>query len=153
MVISYGVTRSGFEPRPPAPRTDALTTMLRGGFVRSVVESNISSSKAHLHLHTQPNPTWEVQNWLNFKPVPPAPSPSPDCGFSSFAKVSAWPTWTKCMRNWFCTRAIGSFRLWPNSTHYFTAAYVFKRWQMVEVHISVPHVFTFVTPGVLCPTS
>ncbi len=27
----FGVTRSGIEPRPPAPRADALTTMLRGG--------------------------------------------------------------------------------------------------------------------------
>ena len=26
-----GVTWSGIEPRPPAPRADALTTMLRGG--------------------------------------------------------------------------------------------------------------------------
>ncbi len=27
----FGVTRSGIEPRPPAPRADVLTTMLRGG--------------------------------------------------------------------------------------------------------------------------
>ncbi len=27
----FGATRSGIEPRPPAPRADALTTMLRGG--------------------------------------------------------------------------------------------------------------------------
>ncbi len=27
----FGVTRSGVEPRPPAHRVDALTTMLRGG--------------------------------------------------------------------------------------------------------------------------
>ncbi len=27
----FGVTRSGIEPRPPAPRADALTTVLRGG--------------------------------------------------------------------------------------------------------------------------
>ncbi len=27
----FGVTRSGIEPGPPAPRADALTTMLRGG--------------------------------------------------------------------------------------------------------------------------
>ncbi len=27
----FGVTRSGIEPRPPAPRADALTTMLRRG--------------------------------------------------------------------------------------------------------------------------
>ncbi len=25
------MTRSGIEPRPPAPRADALTTVLRGG--------------------------------------------------------------------------------------------------------------------------
>ncbi len=27
----FGVTRSGIEPRPPAPRADTLTTMLHGG--------------------------------------------------------------------------------------------------------------------------
>ncbi len=27
----FGLTRSGIEPRPPAPRADSLTTMLRGG--------------------------------------------------------------------------------------------------------------------------
>ncbi len=27
----FGVTWSGIEPRPPAPRADALTTMLRAG--------------------------------------------------------------------------------------------------------------------------
>ncbi len=29
------MTRSGIEPRPPAPRADALTTTLRGGGVSS----------------------------------------------------------------------------------------------------------------------
>ncbi len=33
----FGVTRSGIEPRPPAPRADALTTMLRGGGPFSLV--------------------------------------------------------------------------------------------------------------------
>ncbi len=29
--VFSGVTQSGIEPRPPAPRADALTTMLHGG--------------------------------------------------------------------------------------------------------------------------
>ncbi len=33
----FGVTRSGIEPRPPAPRTDALTTMLHGDGVYILV--------------------------------------------------------------------------------------------------------------------
>ncbi len=31
LVYVFGVTRSGIEPRPPAPRADALTTALRRG--------------------------------------------------------------------------------------------------------------------------
>ncbi len=31
LVYVFGVTRSGIEPRPPAPRADALTTVLRRG--------------------------------------------------------------------------------------------------------------------------
>ncbi len=32
----FGVTQSGIEPRPPAPRADALTTILRRGGPRDV---------------------------------------------------------------------------------------------------------------------
>ncbi len=31
VVYLIGVTRTGIEPQPPAPRADVLTTMLHGG--------------------------------------------------------------------------------------------------------------------------
>ncbi len=37
MFYVFGVTRSGIEPRPPAPRADALTTVLRRGGKELVV--------------------------------------------------------------------------------------------------------------------
>ncbi len=65
----FGVTRSGIEPRPPAPLADALTTTLRGG--GRLNNGRIPSVTLKQHNNVTQKAFYHSFDFLNYYPKSP----------------------------------------------------------------------------------